>query len=25
LLAENDALDLGFLDLKFFVSVKYYK
>lgn len=25
LLAKNDALDLGFLDLKFFVSVKYYK
>jgi len=25
LLAKNDASDLGFLDLKFFVSVKYYK
>ena len=25
LLAQNDASDLGFLDLKFFVSVKYYK
>jgi LysM repeat protein len=25
LLTKNDALDLGFLDLKFFVSVKYYK
>ena len=25
LLSKNDASDLGFLDLKFFVSVKYYK
>lgn len=25
LLTKSDALDLGFLDLKFFVSVKYYK
>lgn len=25
LLTKNDALKLGFLDLKFFVSVKYYK
>lgn len=25
LLTKKDALDLGFLDLKFFVSVKYYK
>ncbi len=25
LLAKNDASDLGYLDLKFFVSVKYYK
>lgn len=25
LLTKNDALDLGFLDLKFFVSVKYYE
>jgi hypothetical protein len=25
LLTKNDALKLGYLDLKFFVSVKYYK
>ena len=25
LISKKDALDLGFLDLKFFVSVKYYK